>query len=265
MGGIAGYIQGQTLLDQMSRKSIGSLPGILAAALSCTLCFGQAAYPVDPFAEPAPPGKKAAELVTCANGHKTIRDVPVIYGRPDEEMAEKARKGEIVLGGCNVGEAATRVVCATCRLEYDDRYSAWSEPPHWGNADKKTMPTPERIPNFPQVIGSVLPKEVVLLRWLNRDGLQGEALWFLTTAKASAVVKALSEWAPPAQKAEITKAVGLASGEVLWTKSGVNYRIDCRKGNAASSEFILTIEWHKAEDSDPKNPDQTAQPSGTGK
>ena len=40
--------------------------------------------------------------------------VPVIYGYPDSEAFEEADRGEVVLGGCMVGDFDPATACPKC-------------------------------------------------------------------------------------------------------------------------------------------------------
>lgn len=48
-----------------------------------------------------------------ACGRDTV--IGIVYGEPSREMMEKAQRGEIILGGCNVDYPAPRWECKTCK------------------------------------------------------------------------------------------------------------------------------------------------------
>jgi rubrerythrin len=49
--------------------------------------------------------------------------LPIIYGLPTEEMGEKARNGEVILGGCIITEFSPSWHCPTCGTNFIKKYS----------------------------------------------------------------------------------------------------------------------------------------------
>ncbi len=49
--------------------------------------------------------------------------LPIIYGFPTEEMGEKARNGEVILGGCIIREFSPDWSCPTCGTNFIKKYS----------------------------------------------------------------------------------------------------------------------------------------------
>ncbi len=52
-----------------------------------------------------------------------VHSRPVVYGYPGPELIEAERRGEVVLGGCNVGEPVRVWFCEECErtLSEDER------------------------------------------------------------------------------------------------------------------------------------------------
>ena len=44
--------------------------------------------------------------------------IPIVYGKPSSEALKKARRGEIVLGGCLVGPNRNLYRCKDCGRNY---------------------------------------------------------------------------------------------------------------------------------------------------
>jgi len=55
-------------------------------------------------------------LLRCAKCGRTERK-PVVYGYPSPETLEKARRGEVVLGGCEIGGPPEPWWCDDCEPE----------------------------------------------------------------------------------------------------------------------------------------------------
>ena len=53
-------------------------------------------------------------LLRCAKCGRHVRK-KVVYGYPCPELMEQARRGEVVLGGCEVGEPIDPWWCDHCR------------------------------------------------------------------------------------------------------------------------------------------------------
>ena len=53
-------------------------------------------------------------LLRCAKCGRSVRK-PVVYGYPGPEAMEQARRGEVVLGGCELGEPVDPWWCDDCR------------------------------------------------------------------------------------------------------------------------------------------------------
>lgn len=51
---------------------------------------------------------------TCASCGSFGRPVRILYGLPRPEDEERARRGEVVLGGCLVGPNDPRYACPEC-------------------------------------------------------------------------------------------------------------------------------------------------------
>jgi hypothetical protein len=47
--------------------------------------------------------------------------VGVVYGYPTPELLEQARRGEVILGGCNVGAPPPPWLCAECERDESKR------------------------------------------------------------------------------------------------------------------------------------------------
>ena len=52
-------------------------------------------------------------LLRCAKCGRRVRK-PVVYGYPDPETMRQAERGEVVLGGCEIGEAVDPWCCEAC-------------------------------------------------------------------------------------------------------------------------------------------------------
>lgn len=45
-------------------------------------------------------GRKFTESSLCPHHNVQMKEAPVVYGYPDEELMQKSQKGEVILGGC---------------------------------------------------------------------------------------------------------------------------------------------------------------------
>lgn len=59
----------------------------------------------------SPAKRKFTRTFKCPVHHVELKEVPVIYGFPDEELLQKAEKGEVILGGCVPGEYNYAYIC----------------------------------------------------------------------------------------------------------------------------------------------------------
>jgi hypothetical protein len=52
----------------------------------------------------------------CPECRVKLKAVPIVYGLPAPELTERAKRGEVVLGGCNVydGQPYTALICPKC-------------------------------------------------------------------------------------------------------------------------------------------------------
>ena len=44
--------------------------------------------------------------------------IPIVYGRPNAELQEKAERGEVILGGCVVSPDSNLFRCKDCGTDY---------------------------------------------------------------------------------------------------------------------------------------------------
>jgi hypothetical protein len=54
----------------------------------------------------------ADPTLTCPNGHR-FRSKPIVFGLPDGDGLEQAKRGEIVLGGC-APDVPIEIPCPDC-------------------------------------------------------------------------------------------------------------------------------------------------------
>jgi hypothetical protein len=55
---------------------------------------------------------------------------PIVYGYPDQELAEAERRGEIVLGGCVIGPESPEFECRACGVPLP-----WTADPYASRAE----------------------------------------------------------------------------------------------------------------------------------
>jgi hypothetical protein len=75
--------------------------------------------------------------------------VEIIYGDPDVELGEAARRGEVVLGGCVIGPESPDYECRTCHeplpwVRRDDRLEAEAHEDHAGEDDDEEAELQDR-------------------------------------------------------------------------------------------------------------------------
>lgn len=54
----------------------------------------------------------------CPSCRSKVNAVPIVFGMPEEELEEQARRGEVVLGGCCVTDDDPRWFCKSCKREF---------------------------------------------------------------------------------------------------------------------------------------------------
>lgn len=54
----------------------------------------------------------------CPSCKSKVNAVPIVFGMPEEELEEQARRGEVVLGGCCVSDDDSRWFCKSCKREF---------------------------------------------------------------------------------------------------------------------------------------------------
>ena len=66
----------------------------------------------------------------CPNCNSKM--IEIIYGMPDSTTMEKAKKGELFLGGCMIEDENPKYHCNKCRRSYfDDLKKYINEPNNW--------------------------------------------------------------------------------------------------------------------------------------
>jgi hypothetical protein len=209
----------------------------------------------------APAMKTAAELIQCANGHKTLRNVPVVYGhvgglKNDPVIAAKAERGDIVFGGCMAGGQDHLVVCKTCRLSYVDFYEAWEEsfPPDPYAPDSKKNP-----PCMAETIRQKFSKELMdvtldvagadssfpsCTRWLDASGTVGEQIQISTEARTTEFQTKLETWMRKRGATENPIIDHSDSGKRRWewTNGGKSFEVNIDATVKGGSE--VRLEWH---------------------
>lgn len=213
----------------------------------------------DPFGPP--PEKTAAELVECIRGHKTIIDVPIVYGliggqTGSSETEDKAKNGDVILGGCIVGSRKHWVVCTTCGLRYDDEYNAWVDSyPRY-----ELAPESERNPQCTiETIRLVLSKELQHItldlagtkpsflscsRWYDPSGIVGERVLVETMLKKTEFLIKFEAWLRSIGAPEKLALDPLKTefGTLEWKLKSRSFSVT---QNASDKGFFVRIEWHK--------------------
>ena len=87
------------------------------------------------FAGPA----LGAPEAPCRACRATVQLLPIAYGKPGPDLMERARQGEVVLGGCEV--APWRWACARCDRPLDTPDIDWS---HWAEQGERASQARKR-------------------------------------------------------------------------------------------------------------------------
>ena len=62
--------------------------------------------------------KRKRDVDPCPKcGHSDLV-VPIVYGYPTNEAMEAAERGEVILGGCEVGDIDPRCLCHRCQIYF---------------------------------------------------------------------------------------------------------------------------------------------------
>lgn len=51
----------------------------------------------------------------------------IIYGRPTSKTMDRAKRGEVVLGGCMIGKGMPQWYCPKCEHRWGDAYAPYEE------------------------------------------------------------------------------------------------------------------------------------------
>lgn len=57
----------------------------------------------------------------CPYDHVEMKEVPVIYGYPDDQLLKKAEDNELILGGCVItaNQPKTGYICPACKRKFE--------------------------------------------------------------------------------------------------------------------------------------------------
>ena len=226
---------------------------IIIFSIACGSLHGD-----DPFS--FAPDKHAADLGHCANGHKTLKDVPIVYGHvgglmSSPEVAAQVKRGEVIPGGCIAGPRDHWVVCTTCRLRYDDEYSAWIEdhsprpfepqgernPPCNSKTVRKVIS--KHLQTFPLEFGGEKPYLISCSRLIADDGLVGEAIDLWMKGKDQKIVPTLEGWL--SKKAGDTSKPDESYPKTKiweWATNEGAFRLSVR--GLGEEDVWVVVEWH---------------------
>ncbi len=59
---------------------------------------------------------RVTDPMTCPGCERTISPQPIVYGRPDAELAEESERGEVWLGGCRWWPDFPTYRCRECGI-----------------------------------------------------------------------------------------------------------------------------------------------------
>ena len=56
----------------------------------------------------------------CPYDRVEMKEVPIIYGYPDDKLLERAENNEVILGGCiiNPNQLKTGYICPACKRKF---------------------------------------------------------------------------------------------------------------------------------------------------
>jgi hypothetical protein len=157
----------------------------------------------------------AADFGECPNGHKALRDVPVVWGlvgplykKPsdyddeDRALMRKVENGDVVLGGDLFPAAPpdlpkTKVVCRKCGFSYEDQ-----DGPEFRASWFKTAKTPKefriKFSEMLQEFPLLKPVQGSITYWqsVNIDGkqLDVESVTYVTSLPFDDALKAMRKW-----------------------------------------------------------------------
>ena len=142
----------------------------------------------------------AADVKVCPDGHKTLKNVPILYGTPSPEPKhQKARETAVERfayrpGGCEVGSdsATNRVTCTTSGLGFDSELDSWS-----GYRQAPTQfsrPFTAPILSFPIPATNSLFSGTTYYQSLRKGRVQNESLSYTSTDPASDLIKRVDDW-----------------------------------------------------------------------
>jgi hypothetical protein len=154
----------------------------------------------------------AADFGACPDGHKALRDIPIVWGlvgplykKPadyddkDRELMRKVEKEEVVFGGDILPSdpPKTQVICKQCGFSYEDM-DVPEIPASWWKSAKTTekfrIKFSKTLLGFPLLIpvhGSISYSQS-----LSADGkqLDNESVSYRTTLTFDEALKALRQW-----------------------------------------------------------------------
>ncbi len=90
---------------------------------------------------------------TCALGHRTLREIPIMYGMLllDDDLKRRLDKKEVWSGGCMRSDEATKLYCDTCDFAYNSFFDYWKQTSR--NPDDFKIRLDSLILNFPETEG----------------------------------------------------------------------------------------------------------------
>ena len=68
--------------------------------------------------KPAPYNIETTHSSQCPVHRVGMKEAPVVYGYPTEDMIRQAEQGRLILGGCEVGKMKTGYICPVDKKAY---------------------------------------------------------------------------------------------------------------------------------------------------
>ena len=142
----------------------------------------------------------AAQVKACPDGHKTLKDVPILYGTPSFEPKDRKASETAVArfeywpGGCVSGSdfPTNRVTCTTCGFGLDAEYGAWS--------GYRQAPTQFSRPFSAPILSFPIPGTNSLIsgptyhQTIRKGGVQLEGLDYTSREQKGEIVKRVDDW-----------------------------------------------------------------------
>jgi hypothetical protein len=191
----------------------------------------------------------ASQVKVCPDGHTTLKNVPIVYGRLilDAKTEAAFARHDFWPGGCafSPDSPTNRVVCTTCGFSYDSRFGDWHGFAWFQSLNQSKRPFSTLMASFPVPSTNQSVESPRFHQSFNTNGVTEEGVSYSTSEPFEEVAQKVDSWfkaqkLKPMRHSSTNQGVqaGPPQQTVKWKEMNVNAYLNLSQDGQASTVSV---------------------------